>query len=95
MATLQVSYIGGVENHVARTILGGTTITTSGTSAKTAVAAPLGTEIAIVVSDAAHRVVSAPQASVTATATNGLYVPANVEREFAINAGDGIAAITA
>ena len=94
MATLQVSYVGGVEKGVAKGIIGGTTITTSGATAKTSSAAPLEAGIVVVFSDAAHRVVNGPQATVEASATTGLYVPANVERHFTIKAGDGIAAIT-
>jgi hypothetical protein len=95
MATLFISFIGGVENGVASKVLGSATVTTSGTSAKTATAAPTGASIAIVVSDAAHYVAFGPQATVTAAAANGIYVPANIERHVAINAGNGIAAITA
>lgn len=94
MANLYVSFIGGVENGVASKVIGSTTITTSGASAKTAAAAPTGASIAIISSDAAHYVAFGPQATVTATATNGIYVPANESRPVAINAGNGIAAIT-
>lgn len=94
MATLYVSYLGGVQYMVAKDPCGAVTVTTSGVTAKTAAAAPAEAAIAIVVSDAAHYVNTGPQASVTATAANGIYVPANVERHFAINPGDGIAAIT-
>ena len=94
MATLYVSYIGGVQYSVAKEPISCVTVTTSGTTAKTAAAAPDNAAIAVVVSDAAHYVNTGPQASVTAAASNGMYVPANVERHFAINPGDGIAAIT-
>lgn len=94
MATMYVSYLGGVQYGVAKEPLSAVTITTSGTTAKTAAAAPAGAAIAVVISDAAHYVNTGPQASVTAAASNGMYVPANVERHIAINAGDGVAAIT-
>ena len=94
MATLYVSYIGGVQNMVAKDPIGATTVTTSGTTAKTGAAAPAGTAIAVVFSDAAHYVNTGPQASVTAAAATSMYVPANVERHIAINPGDGVAAIT-
>jgi hypothetical protein len=92
MATLYVSWLGGVEKYVAKDPLGCTTVTTSGTSAKTSTNP--GAAIAVVFSDAAHYVNTGPSASVTATATNGIYVPANVERHIAMNFGDEIAAIT-
>lgn len=94
MATMYVSYLGGVQYMVAKEPIAAVTITTSGTTAKTAAAAPPGAAIAVIVSDAAHYVNTGPQASVTAAATNSMYVPANVERHFAINPGDGVAAIT-
>ena len=94
MATMYVSYLGGVSLEVAKEPISSVTITTSGTTAKTAAAAPDTAAIAVVVSDAAHYVNTGPQDSVTAAASNGIYVPANVERHLAINAGDGVAAIT-
>ena len=94
MATLYVSYIGGVEIMVAKEPCGAVTVTTSGTTAKTAAAAPAEATIAVIFSDAAHYVNTGPQDSVTASAANGMLVPANVERELKINAGDGVAAIT-
>ena len=94
MATMYVSYLGGVQYSVAKEPISATTITTSGTTAKTAAAAPAEAAIAVVISDAAHYVNTGAQASVTAAASNGMYVPANVERHIAINPGDGIAAIT-
>lgn len=94
MATLHVSYLGGVQYLVAKDPLGAVTVTTSGTTAKTAAAAPAGAAIAVIVSDAAHYVNTGPQATVTAAATNSMYVPANAERHIAINPGDGVAAIT-
>lgn len=94
MATMYVSFLGGVQYGVAKGPISATTITTSGTSAKTAAAAPEEAAIAVVFSDTAHYVNTGPQASVTAAASNGIYVPANIERHLTINAGDGIAAIT-
>jgi len=94
MATLYVSYLGGVQYDVAKDPISATTITTSGTTAKTGAAAPASAAIAVVVSDAAHYVNTGPQATVTAAASSGVYVPANIERHIAINPGDGIAAIT-
>lgn len=94
MATMYVSYIGGAYLGVATTPISAVTITTSGSTAKTAAAAPAEARIAIVVSDAAHYVNTGPQDTVTAAASNGIYVPANVERHLIINPGDGVAAIT-
>jgi len=94
MATLYVSYLSGVQFGVAKDPLAAVTVTTSGSTAKTAVAAPDGAAIAVVFSDAAHYVNTGPQASVTAAASNSMYVPANTERHIAINPGDGVAAIT-
>lgn len=94
MATMYVSYLGGVQHFVGKEPISATTITTSGSTAKTSAAAPDGASIAVVFSDAAHYVNTGPQASVTAAASNGMYVPANVERHIAINPGDGVAAIT-
>lgn len=94
MATMYVSYLGGVAYGVGKEPIACVTITTSGTTAKTAAAAPENATIAVIFSDAAHYVNTGPQASVDAAATNGIYVPANVERHLVINRGDGIAAIT-
>lgn len=93
MATLYVSYLAGSQYGVAKGPSGTTTITTSGTTAKSS--ANPGSAIAVVFSDAAHYVNVGPSASVTASAANGTYVPANIEREFALKADDEIAAITA
>ena len=94
MPTMYVSYLGGVDKMVGKEPISCVTITTSGTTAKTATAAPSNACIAVVVSDAAHYVNTGPQASVEAAASNGIYVPANIERHLAINPGDGVAAIT-
>jgi hypothetical protein len=95
MATAYVSYLGGVAYSVAKEPIAAVTITTSGTTAKTADAAPSNATIAVFFSDAAHYVNTGPQADVTAAAMNGIYVPANIERHLVINPGDGVAAITA
>ena len=92
MADLRVSYIGGVESGVAKEPMGSQTVTTSGTSAKSNTNPGAG--IVVVFSDAAHWINIGPAASVTATATNGMYLPANVERHLALGAGEEVAAIT-
>ena len=92
MATLYVSYVGGVQYGVAKSPMGTDTIATSGTSAKSD--ANTGASVAVVFSDAAHYVAVGPAASVVASAANGIYVPANVQRELALNPGDEVAAIT-
>lgn len=94
MATMYVSYYGGSFMGVAHDPIGSTTITTSGATAKTDAAAPDGAQIVGVISDAAHYVNIGAQASVTATAANGVYVPANQERLITISPGSGVAAIT-
>lgn len=94
MATLYVSYIGGVSNGVANNPLGCVTVTTSTTSAKTTGNANRGAALVSVFSDTAHYVTAGPSASVVATAANSIYVPANVERHLAIDVGEEIAAIT-
>lgn len=92
MADLRVSYIGGVESGVAKEPMGSQTVTTSGVSAKSNTNPGAG--IAVVFSDTAHWINTGPAASVTATATNGMFLPANVERHLALNVGDEVAAIT-
>jgi hypothetical protein len=94
MATFYVSYLGGAQFGVAKEPISTVTITTSGSTAKTAAAAPADAAIVTVFSDAAHYVNVGPQTSVTAAASNGMYVPAGCAREIAINPGDGVAAIT-
>jgi hypothetical protein len=93
MATMYVSWLGGAQFNVAKSPVASETVTTSTVTAKSG-AAPAGSGIAMVTSDTAHYVAVGPQATVTATATNGIYVPANCVREIAINPGDGVAAIT-
>ena len=95
MPTMYVSYLGGVQYGVGKDPISATTITTSGTTAKTAAAAPAAAAVAVVISDAAHYVAVGPQATITAAASNGIYVPANTERHSALDPGEGIAAITA
>lgn len=89
MATLYVSYIGAVENGVSASPLGCETVTTSGTSAQATGNA--GAACIMLYSDAAHYVTFG--ANPTATATNGIYVPASVPI-WLDNAGAKLAAIT-
>jgi hypothetical protein len=93
MPTLYVSWYGGVQHGIAKEPLSTSVVTTSGTSAKTAVA-PAGASLAIVEGDAAHYVNVGPEPSVTAASTNGGYVGSGKERPIAINPGDAVAAIT-
>lgn len=93
MADLRVSYIGGVEKGVAKEPMASQTVTTSATSARST--ANPGAGIAVVFSDTAHWINTGPAATVTATATNGMFLPANVERHLALNLGEEVAAITA
>ena len=83
MATLYVSYFSFEEKKVASGLVGSTTITTSGTSAATADVIPDSAGIVAVHSDAAHYVTIGNDP--TATATNGVYVPANATREIAVS----------
>lgn len=94
MANMYVSYLGGVAYGVAKEPIGSEIVVTSGTTAKTAAAAP-GAIIAVIFSDTAHYVNTGAFSTVTASAATGIYVPANVERHIALNFGDGVAAITA
>ena len=94
MATLYVSYLGGVDYSVAKNPLGSATITTSGTTARAAGNATRSAAIAVVTSDAAHYVSVGPADSVTASAATGLYVGANQQREIALGLGEDVAAIT-
>lgn len=90
MATLQISCLGGVADGVARQPLGLVALDTSTTSARATL--PSGTRIVAVWSDAAHHVAVGPAASASATATNGLYLPANTERHIFIDPGQTVAA---
>ena len=93
MATLYVSFLGGVQYDVAKSPMGCETLTTSGTS--TATTSNPGASIAVVFSEEAHFVNTGPDGWAVASADVGIYVPANVEREIAIGSKDQIAAITA
>lgn len=89
MATLHVSYVAGVQYGVAKGPMAYEAVTTSGTNA--AGTGNPGATVAIVFSDAAHFV----KVGAAATTSNGMYVPANVQRELALDHGQQINAITA
>lgn len=90
MATLYVSWLGGVVGPIGREPIKSETVTTSGTSA----ASSTNNDASVVqlFSDAAHYVDVG--ANPTATATNGTYVPANTLYWLSVPAGVKIAAIT-
>lgn len=90
MATLYVSWIGGVSNNCAREPIKSETVTTSGTSAQSG-ANPSGAIVQLF-SDAAHYVDVGSDP--TATAANGVYVPASTLYHIAVPDGVKIAAIT-
>ena len=90
MATLYVSWIGGVSEGVAFGPVKSETVTTSGTSAKSG--ANPACKIVRLHSDAAHYVAVGDEP--TATSANGVYVPANIPFDLAITNGKKIAAIT-
>lgn len=92
MATLYVSYFSGVQSGVGKGPAGTDVVTTSGTSAKSA--DNDGAVVVSVFSDSAHYVTTGPSATVTATAANGAYLPANTMLWLSINSGDEVAAIT-
>jgi hypothetical protein len=92
MASLYVSFYGGVDYGVASRPSGSEVVTTSGTSAKTS--GNDGGVVASVFSDAAHYVNVGPSASVTAAAGTSAYVPANTLVWLKLTQGDEIAAIT-
>lgn len=93
MATLYVSFIGGKENGEYKEPLGTQVLTTS-TTPSVRTNTGTGASIAWVFSDAAHYVNVGPSASVTASATNGFYLPANEHVKIALNVGDEVAAIS-
>ena len=95
MPTVFCSFYGGSHMGVAHDPISSQAITTSGTTAKTATAAPDGAQIVGLVGDAAHYVNIGPQATVTVTAATGVYVPSGAERLITIPPGYGVAAITA
>lgn len=90
MASLYVSWIGDVTNGIGSSPMGSEVVTTSGTSAQSG-ANPAGEAVQLF-SDAAHYV--AVGDNPTATAGNGIYVPANQAFYLAIGNGKKIAAIT-
>lgn len=94
MANLYVSLVGGVQYSVAKNPAGTATLTTSGTSTKTTLNANKQASVAVVYGDAAHYVTTGPSATVTASAANSIYVPANTARELALGPGEEVAAIT-
>ena len=93
MASLIISYYGGVQNGCAASPLFTETVTTSGTSAQgTAIAK--GGVVASLYSTAAHYF--AVGANPTAAATNSGYLPASTVMWIDLDTlGDKIAAITA
>ena len=98
MPTLQVSYWGAIAEGVAGAPISSETVTTSGSTAKTANGAPAGAKLAVVWGDANHWVAVGPQSTVSATggATAGVFVPANTERHILLlQPGRRVAAITA
>ena len=94
MPTVFCSFYGGSHMGVRYDPIAPASITTSGTTAKTASGAPDGAQIVGVEGDAAHYVNIGPHATVVASSTQGVYVPANTERLFTIPPGYGVAAIT-
>lgn len=90
MATLYVSWIGGVVSNCAQEPVKSETVTTSGTSAQSG-ANPAGAVVQLF-SDAAHYVDVGSDP--TATAANGVYVPANQVYHLSVPNGAKIAAIT-
>lgn len=94
MASLIISYYGGVENHCAAAPLGSETVTTSGVSAQGA-ANTEGAAVASLWSTAAHYVTVG--ANPTAAAANSFYLPASTVMwiDLRPNLTDKIAAITA
>jgi hypothetical protein len=95
MPTVFCSFYGGSHLGVATDPISTQSITTSGVTARTASAAPAGAQIVGIFGDAAHYVNIGPQASVVASATDGVYVGANTKEYITIPTGYGVAAITA
>lgn len=94
MPTVYCSFYGGSHLGARYDPISPAVITTSIVTAKTASGAPDGAQIVGIEGDAAHYVNIGPQATVEASTTQGVYVPANTERLFAIPPGYGVAAIT-
>lgn len=93
MATLYISYYGGVQNDCASEPLKSETVTTSTSSAQSS-ANSNGAAVASLWSDTAHYV--AIGSNPTATATNGFYLPASTLfwLDLRDNLSDKFAAIT-
>lgn len=89
MATLYVSYFGGVDKQVAADPIKSETVTTSTTTAATG-AIPSGAVVASLFSDTAHYVTIGTDTP-TAAITNSFYLPANTVREIRTFNGDGVA----
>lgn len=93
MASLYISYFGGVENNCAARPAKSETVTTSGTSAQGAVNTD-GAAVVSLFSTAAHWVTVG--SNPTATATNGFYLPASTLMWLDMDGlGNRLAAITA
>lgn len=79
MATLYISYFDNVDLGVAGFPISTETVTTSSTSAASN-NVPVNSDVCILFSDTAHYVtISRDGETKAATATNGLYLPANVQ----------------
>lgn len=89
MATLYVSWLGGAVLNCAVDPVKGETVTTSGTSAQSGVNP--GGRVAQLYSDTAHYVMTGSDP--TASADNGLYVPANAIYWLSVGSRQRIAAI--
>ena len=92
MADLIISYYGGVTNQCAAIPLGSETVTTSGTSAQSGANDDFGA-VASLFSTTAHYVTSGSDP--TATAANGVYLPASTLVWLDLTNGHKFAAITA
>jgi|ERR1051325_4931405 hypothetical protein len=82
MATLYISYIGAIREHVAAVPFSSETITTSTTSAASGTV-PQWAKAVSIVSDTAHYV-TIGTGTPTAAASNSIYIPANQVRELSI-----------
>lgn len=79
MATLYISYFDNVDLGVAGFPISTETVTTSSTS-NASNNVPVNSDVCILFSDTAHYVtISRDGETKNATATNGLYLPANVQ----------------
>lgn len=91
MASLYISYFGGVADECARSPLGSEVVTTSATSAQST-ANPEGGIVAMLFSDTAHYI--AEGANPTAAAGSGVYLPASTALWLSVKGGYKLAAIT-